>query len=41
VKEGQGMAQSVPIGVLAAGTKEAFLAAAQGVKKRAAGGTSG
>src|SRR3989441_387760 len=41
VKEGQGMAQSVPIGVLAAGTKEAFLAAAQGVKKRAAGGTPG
>jgi ribosome-associated toxin RatA of RatAB toxin-antitoxin module len=41
VKEGQGMAQAVPIGVLAAGTKEAFLAAAQGVRKRAAGGTSG
>src|SRR5437867_4221881 len=41
VKEGQGMAQSVPIGVLAAGTKDAFLAAAQGVKKRAAGGTPG
>jgi ribosome-associated toxin RatA of RatAB toxin-antitoxin module len=36
VKEGQGMAQAVPIGVLAAGTREAFLAAAQGVKKRAA-----
>ena len=36
VKQGQGMAQSVPIGVLAAGTREAFLAAAQGVKKRAA-----
>jgi len=39
--DGQGMAQSVPIGVLAAGTKDAFLAAAQGVKKRAAGGTPG
>lgn len=39
VKEGQGMAQAVPIGVLAAGTKEAFLAAARGVKKRAAGAT--
>ena len=37
VKQGQGMAQSVPIGVLAAGTREAFLAAAQGVKKRATG----
>ncbi len=37
VKEGQGMAQAVPIGVLAAGTREAFLAAAQGVRKRAAG----
>ena len=36
VKQGQGMAQSVPLGVLAAGTREAFLAAAQGVKKRAA-----
>ena len=36
VKEGQGMAQAVPIGVLAAGTRDAFLAAAQGVKKRAA-----
>ena len=36
VKQGQGMAQAVPIGVLAAGTREAFLAAAQGVKKRAA-----
>jgi ribosome-associated toxin RatA of RatAB toxin-antitoxin module len=36
VKEGQGMTQSVPIGVLAAGTRESFLAAAQGVKKRAA-----
>jgi ribosome-associated toxin RatA of RatAB toxin-antitoxin module len=35
VKQGQGMAQAVPIGVLAAGTREAFLAAAQGVKKRA------
>jgi ribosome-associated toxin RatA of RatAB toxin-antitoxin module len=37
VKEGEGMAQSVPIGVLAAGTRDAFLAAAQGVKKRASG----
>lgn len=37
VKEGQGMAQAVPIGVLAAGTRDAFLAAAQGVKKRAVG----
>ena len=36
VKQGQGMTQAVPIGVLAAGTREAFLAAAQGVKKRAA-----
>ena len=36
VKQGQGMAQAVPIGVLAAGTRAAFLAAAQGVKKRAA-----
>jgi len=36
VKEGEGMTQSVPIGVLAAGTRDAFLAAAQGVKKRAA-----
>jgi ribosome-associated toxin RatA of RatAB toxin-antitoxin module len=35
VKQGQGMMQAVPIGVLAAGTREAFLAAAQGVKKRA------
>jgi ribosome-associated toxin RatA of RatAB toxin-antitoxin module len=37
VKQGQGMAQAVPIGVLAAGTREAFLAAAHGVKKRATG----
>src|SRR5262245_19582359 len=37
VREGQGMAQAVPIGVLATGTRDAFLAAAQGVKKRAAG----
>ena len=35
VKEGQGMAQAVPIGVLAAGTREAFLSAARGVKTRA------
>jgi len=37
VKQGTGMAQGVPIGVLAAGTREAFLGAAQGVKKRATG----
>ena len=37
VKAGQGMTQSVPIGVLAAGTREAFLAAARGVKQRASG----
>lgn len=37
VKEGQGMAQPVPIGVLASGTRDSFLAAARGVKKRAAG----
>ena len=37
VKEGQGLAQAVPIGVLAAGTHEAFLAAAKGVKSRAVG----
>lgn len=37
VKEGKGMAQSVPIGVLAAGTRDAFLTAAGGVKKRATG----
>jgi carbon monoxide dehydrogenase subunit G len=36
VKEGQGLAQPVPIGVLASGTRDAFLAAARGVKKRAA-----
>jgi len=36
VREGEGQAQSVPIGVLASGTREAFLAGAQGVKKRAA-----
>jgi len=41
VKEGQGMAQAVPIGVLAAGTKEAFLSAAQGLKKRATAGKTG
>jgi ribosome-associated toxin RatA of RatAB toxin-antitoxin module len=41
VKQGQGMTQAVPIGVLAAGTREAFLAAAQGVKKRATGGRTG
>jgi ribosome-associated toxin RatA of RatAB toxin-antitoxin module len=37
VREGQGMAQSVPIGVLTQGTREAFLSAAKGVKSRAAG----
>lgn len=36
VKEGAGQTQQVPIGVLASGTRDAFLAAAQGVKKRAA-----
>jgi len=36
VHEGQGMAQAVPIGVLAQGTRDTFLAAAAGVKKRAA-----
>jgi len=36
VKYGAGMAQPVPIGVLASGTREAFLAAAQGVRTRAA-----
>jgi len=35
VKEGEGRTQSVPIGVLAAGTRETFLAAARGIKKRA------
>ncbi len=37
VREGQGQAQAVPIGVLASGTRDSFLAAAEGVKKRAAG----
>jgi ribosome-associated toxin RatA of RatAB toxin-antitoxin module len=37
VKPGHGMAQSVPIGVLTTGTREAFLAAARGVRKRAGG----
>jgi ribosome-associated toxin RatA of RatAB toxin-antitoxin module len=37
VKEGQGMVQSVPVGVLAAGTRDAFLAAARGVAQRAKG----
>src|SRR5207245_10370989 len=41
VKEGQGLAQSVPIGVLAAATKEASPAAAQGAKKPAACGQPG
>jgi hypothetical protein len=31
------LAQGVPIGALAAGTRESFLAAAKGVKKRATG----
>ncbi|HYV55945.1 MAG TPA: SRPBCC family protein [Candidatus Nitrosopolaris sp.] len=35
VKEGQGMTQAVPIGVLAQGTHDTFLAAAKGVKNRA------
>ena len=35
VKEGQGMTQAVPIGVLTSGTREAFLSAAKGVKSRA------
>jgi hypothetical protein len=35
VKPGAGMAQPLPIGVLASGTREAFLAAAEGVRKRA------
>ena len=39
VKHGEGMAQAVPIGVLASGTREAFLGAAKGVKKRAVGAT--
>jgi len=37
VREGTGQAQAVPIGVLASGTRESFLAAAEGVKKRATG----
>ena len=37
VKEGEGRTQSVPIGVLAAGTRDTFLAAARGIKKRVAG----
>ena len=37
VKEGEGMTQAVPIGVLAQGTHDAFLAAAKGVKNRAVG----
>jgi len=37
VKEGQGLTQSVPIGVLTQGTREAFLSAAKGVKSRAVG----
>lgn len=38
VREGQGQTQSVPIGVLVSGTRESFLAAARGVRQRAAGG---
>jgi len=38
VKEGRGRAQSVPIGVLAAGTRDAFVAAAEGVRKRSTRG---
>src|SRR2546425_703035 len=37
VKEGQGMTQAVPIGVLTQGTHDGFLAAAKGVKNRATG----
>lgn len=37
VREGEGQAQSVPIGVLVSGTHESFLAAARGVKQRATG----
>ena len=39
VQQGPGLAQAVPIGVLASGTREAFLGAAKGVKKRAVGAT--
>jgi ribosome-associated toxin RatA of RatAB toxin-antitoxin module len=38
VKQGEGRGQSVPIGVLAQATRDAFLSAAKGVKQRAAGG---
>ena len=37
VREGQGAIQSVPIGVLVSGTRDTFLAAAKGVRNRAAG----
>jgi carbon monoxide dehydrogenase subunit G len=37
VREGQGAVQSVPIGVLVSGTRDAFLAAAKGVRDRATG----
>lgn len=37
VREGQGMAQAVPLGVLTQGTRETFLSAAKGVKSRAVG----
>jgi ribosome-associated toxin RatA of RatAB toxin-antitoxin module len=36
VREGQGRAQGVPIGVLVSGTRESFLGAARGVQQRAA-----
>lgn len=37
VREGEGQMQAVPIGVLTEGTHQSFLAAARGVKNRAAG----
>ncbi len=37
VREGEGQLQAVPIGVLAAGTRDSFLAAARGVKSKATG----
>jgi len=40
VRPGEGSAQAVPIGVLTAGTRESFLAAAKGVRTRASGGTA-
>jgi ribosome-associated toxin RatA of RatAB toxin-antitoxin module len=38
VRQSEGRGQSVPIGVLAQATRDAFLAAAKGVKRRAVGG---